>query len=276
MTPIQYTCPECNGKFDGDDGSCGFAGVCPLCGEWVELDPPPANDAQLRPATSKKTMVTGQSIESESSQDNEDMSRNGQPVQSEEWRQFFASFPLHKGAQLVLMAFVKEWPAGLDPEILSTQDLTTVLDRVRQYQTMPYPVKILSGLEDARPNYQVVDGKIARRSDPFLDMLICNIAPSGEKAEPGDQPGHVVFRLIDRYAQWPLAKLVFLLPRVHDASEARILGKAALVVVQAMLIEVYKGIENVLFDVYEELPEGGRLSEELIERKLISLLAPPS
>lgn len=36
----QYTCPECDGKFDADDEGCAFAGECPLCGEWIVADHP--------------------------------------------------------------------------------------------------------------------------------------------------------------------------------------------------------------------------------------------
>jgi len=40
MSQTQYTCTECEGKFDANDEACGFAGICPLCGKWIELDHP--------------------------------------------------------------------------------------------------------------------------------------------------------------------------------------------------------------------------------------------
>ena len=44
-------------------------------------------------------------------------------------------------------------------------------------------------------------------------------------------------------------------------------------VIEDMLIQVYMGVENILFDVYSDLPEGGVLSDEAITKKLKSLLA---
>ena len=196
------------------------------------------------------------------------------PGLGDNWRQFFQNTHLHQSGQGVLAAFVETWPDGLDPKVFAALDISALLSRVREYQTMPYPIKALAGLGDARPDYRMVDGKIARASNMFLDMILCQVAPLGDTLQPGEQPGHVVMRLVQRYSTLPLAQLLFLLPRTHDASEAAKAGKAAVVVVEDLQIQVYKGVENLLFDVYEGLPEGGRLTDARVREKLLSLLMP--
>jgi len=119
----------------------------------------------------------------------------------------------------------------------------------------------------------MIDGKIARASNQFVDMVLCQVLPAGEPIDV--EPPHLVWRLIERYSDIPLAKLLFLLPSICEASEAAKQNKAAILVIERMLIQVYKGIENVLFGVYEDLPEGGRLSDKAIEKKLNSLLTSP-
>lgn len=37
MSQVQHVCPECEGKLNADDVAGGFAGICPLCGEWIEI-----------------------------------------------------------------------------------------------------------------------------------------------------------------------------------------------------------------------------------------------
>jgi hypothetical protein len=41
-------------------------------------------------------------------------------------------------------------------------------------------------------------------------------------------------------------------------------------VVKYLQMEIYKGVENVLFEIYEDLPEGGRITDKLFNNKLIS------
>ena len=192
-----------------------------------------------------------------------------------QWREFFDNAPVHESARGPFLAFVGSWPNGIDPKQFSPANWHAIVQRVRHHLSMPYPIAGFGDGEDApRPDYRMVDGKVARASNPFIDMLICQVLPRGMPANA--EPHVLTWRLIERYAAWPLAKLLFLLPRFEDASQGAASGKAAILVIEDMLIQVYKGVENALFGAYEDLPEGGRLSDDIMERKLRSVLGSPT
>lgn len=248
-------------------------------GSASRVERPVKSSAMSRKSADKNTQKT---MTAEGS-----VSRVERPVKSAamsgEWRQFFSIVPLHESAKGPLVTFVGTWPEGLDPDVFASSNWPAILRRVRDHLTMPYPRGELSSSSDApRPDYRMVNGKITRASNPFVDMTLCTVMPADEMLNIAvndavdAEPQHIVLRLVERYSELPLAKLVFLLPRMHDASEAATQGKAAVIVIEDMLIQVYKGIENVLFGVYEDLPEGGRLSDKAVEAKLRSLLASSS
>lgn len=190
---------------------------------------------------------------------------------SPEWHRFFDNAPLHESARGALVAFVRTWPKDLDPDWFSSAKWPGIVAAVRAYISMPYPVAMLrSDTDSPAADYRMIDGKVARASNPLIDMILCQVLPAGEPAD--DEPQMLVWRLIERYSEWPLARLIFLLPRLQDGSEGAASGKAAILVIEDLLIQVYKGVENALFDVYEGLPEGGRLSDALVERRLLSLV----
>jgi hypothetical protein len=190
-----------------------------------------------------------------------------------EWRRFFDNVPLDESAQAMMMAFVGSWPKGLDPNLFSKTNWPHIVSRIREHLTMPYPGPYLRSMPNSpRPDYRMVDGKVARASSPFIDMILVTVLPSGTSADA--EPNVLVWRLIERYSQWPLARFVFLLPRIQDASEAAAGGKKVPVVIEHMLISIYTGVENALFGVYDDLPGQGRLSDKAVEDKLRSFLMP--
>lgn len=198
---------------------------------------------------------------------------------SAEWRQFFSIVPLHESAESVMMAFVGNWPKGLDPNVFSSLDISAFLSRIREYQTMPYPLRSPYFTPDniPQPSYKMVDGNIARASS-IIDMLLIEVVPTNIKKKIKQdekvEPGQVVWKIIEHYSELPLAKLIFLLPFMYSASEAAKKGdKAVIMVIEDTLIQIYKGVENLLFDVYSDLSEGGLLSDTAVTKKLISLIA---
>jgi hypothetical protein len=169
------------------------------------------------------------------------------------------------------MNFVGPWPSAVRPQAFAGDALALAIRKLHAHITGPYPVQMLQ-LSDTPPGpaYQMVDGKIARSSSPFIDMLICAVIPRHEISS--QEPHIVVWRLIEKHAASPLAKLIFTLPRIAEASKAAHEGKTAILVIEDIKIQVYKGVENILFGVYEDLPEGGYLSDSLVEQKMRSLL----
>lgn len=193
---------------------------------------------------------------------------------SAEWHQFFENAPLHAAVWGPLVAYVGSWPKGLDPNLFSSSSWPAIVRRVREYVAMPYPVAAFRDFSSPpRPNYRMVGGQVSRVSNQFMDLHLCSASPEGGPA--GAEPELLVMRLIQRYAEWPLAKLIFLLPKFQDLSEHATSGKPLLLVNEDIQIQVYMGVENLLWGVWEDLPSGGRLSDESIRHKLSSLLIAP-
>ena len=198
---------------------------------------------------------------------------------SDQWRRFFSIVPMHVSAESAMMGFVGNWPKGLDPDVFSSLDLSDFLRRIREYQTMTYPLRspFFTPDDSSRPTYQMVDGKVGRAST-FIDMIFLEVVPPNVKKQfkPNEsvEPGQVVWKLILHYAEFRLARLIFLLPFMHSASEAAKKGdKAVIMVIEETLIQIYKGVENLLFDVYSDLPEGSVLGDAEVTKKLRSFLA---
>ncbi|MBI3860216.1 MAG: hypothetical protein HY296_08335 [Thaumarchaeota archaeon] len=85
-----------------------------------------------------------------------------------------------------------------------------------------------------------------------------------------EQPGQYVLRLVEHYAAWDLAKFVFLLPGAVDMS--RVGDKLTTIAIDQLQIAIYKGIENVLFQIYDELPEKGRIDDTKVRDILLRII----
>ncbi len=193
------------------------------------------------------------------------------PVEKE-WQQFFDLVPLHESAQSFYKSFVGSWPVGVTPSLFAGDAYPTLVERLQAHITAPYPVASMrSGNNPPKPDYQMVNGKIARCSSPFIDMLICGVIPRHEMTS--QEPHVIVWRLIEKHSCSALAKLLFPLPRMTEASKAAADGRTGVLVIEDVKIQVYKGIENVIFGAYEDLPEGGYLNDRIIDQKLRTLLA---
>jgi hypothetical protein len=190
-----------------------------------------------------------------------------------EWQQFFDLMPIHESMQSFFKSFIGSWPVGVTPSLFAGDTYPTLIERLQAHITGPYPVASMRSQDDPpKPDYQMVNGKIARCSSPFIDMLICGVIPRHEITS--QEPHIVVWRLIEKHSSSALAKLLFTLPRATAASKAAADGKTGVLVIEDVKIQVYKGIENILFGAYEDLPEGGYLNDSIIEQKLRALLPP--
>jgi hypothetical protein len=194
---------------------------------------------------------------------------------SSDWEQFFNIVPLHKEAQKLMLALVGDWPEGLNPDVFSLLDLHDFFKRVQEYRTMPYPIRpFCSIVQYPKPRYKMVDGKINRESSPSADIALVHVVPSDMKFEEWmKEPGYVVWKLVMHYSQLPLAKLVFLMPEIYRSSEASKNNETSIIVTEYAQMQIYRGVENLLFDVYSDLPEGGLLTETAVNAKLKSILS---
>lgn len=188
-----------------------------------------------------------------------------------EWTQFFELVPIHESVQSFFKSFVGSWPTKLTPVAFSENGFSEFLIRLQSHINGPYPVATLNKPENpVKPSYQMVNGKIGRGYSLIIDMLIWNVIPSNQISN--EEPHMIVWRLIEKYSSWPLAKLLFALPIVIKASKDATGGKAGILVIEDVHIQVYKGVENIIFGAYEDLPEGGYLSDDIIDKKIRMLL----
>jgi len=51
-----------------------------------------------------------------------------------------------------------------------------------------------------------------------------------------------------------------------------LLGKTAIVVTERLRIDVYRGVENVLLEIWDELGEGESFDDASVTRKLLSIV----
>jgi hypothetical protein len=203
------------------------------------------------------------------------------PAEVAQWDKFFEFAQIHESLRSSVKSFVGSWPSGVDPAIFSGSAGKQLVPKLHAFVSGPYP-KL--SMKDSSPEYRVINGKIARASNPFVDMMICTVIPRSRIS--GKEPPAAVWSLIEEYSRLPLARLLFTLPHMHLISTAEE-GKAAVLVVkdgeaemyrnldtdQILRIQVYKGVENTILGAYDDLPEGGYLSDQAIDKQIRSLLA---
>ena len=98
---------------------------------------------------------------------------------SDEWRRFLATAPLHSTAH-GLMSLVGQWPSGVSPERFAPHNWPETIRKVKGFLEGPYPCEAFS---DVKPEYIVLDdGRIARKSNRFSDLLICGVLPIQHRA----------------------------------------------------------------------------------------------
>ena len=190
------------------------------------------------------------------------------------WQRFFELVSIHESVQPFFKSFVGPWPADVRPDAFSGHGFRKFIDRLQSHIIGPYPVATLKKANH-KPSYQIVNGKIARGYSYVIDMLIWGVIPTNEMSSQDETSGRehmIVWRLIEKYSSWSLTKLLFALPSVIQVSEDATDGKAGILVIEDVKIQVYKGIENTIFGAYEDLPDGGYLSDLIIEQKLRKLL----
>ena len=81
--------------------------------------------------------------------------------------------------------------------------------------------------------------------------------------------------VIERYVDKPLAKFLFSLPRQYEFLKAGKQVPSRLVwedYLQEISIGIYKGIENTLFEIYDDLHEGEVFTDETVTQKLLSIV----
>ena len=76
------------------------------------------------------------------------------------------------------------------------------------------------------------------------------------------------YEVIQHYSSKKLARFLFSLPR----ADAMVNQGNNLMIIQEYLVDIYKGVENVLFEIYEDLRESEIFTDETVTRKLLSIV----
>lgn len=146
---------------------------------------------------------------------------------------------------------------------------------IEGYINGPHPVdQVLQflGVPQTRPTYAVVSGGVQRGSMPQVDQKIVSVAtgmPSADVAiTDARQLASLALQAIEHYASLSKVQAFFLAPyrlRVGTVVE----GSPIPLEEQCRL---YAGVENLLLEIYGELPEGSVITDQVIEQKVDSLI----
>jgi hypothetical protein len=79
--------------------------------------------------------------------------------------------------------------------------------------------------------------------------------------------GKVAFNAVTHYAEIPVVRYCFSLPYIAGVLESRKID------MNQALITIYKGVESLLLEIWDELPDGGHITDEGVERKARGILS---
>lgn len=188
-----------------------------------------------------------------------------------------------KISEIIILAesLAGAWPKELSRDTFKKTDLDKLTARLldyigRSYRGLPADITQFP----SKPEYEVVEGKVGRVANLVQDIKIVQTATllAGSDVNTRDpdqmveQYGKLAFKVIEHYAQTTLAKFLFHLPTASKSCKATAQGKKAIVVEEYERIGVYKGVENVLLEIWDELGEGGHIDDATVTRKLLSIV----
>jgi len=186
-------------------------------------------------------------------------------------------------SEIIVLAegFSGGWPKELSRDTFKKSDLHKLKTRLlnyigRSYRDFPTDITQFP----SKPEYDVVGGKVGRVANPVPDTKLVQTATLLRGANLNiqnpdqmlEQYGRLAFKVIEYYAQTTLAKFLFHLPTAVKSCEAIAQGKKAIVVDEYLRIDVYKGVENVFLEIWDELGEGGHIDDATVTRKLLSIV----
>ncbi len=156
---------------------------------------------------------------------------------------------------------------------------------VEEYVNKDHPLDVtmqMLGVKRTRPIYNVVQNRgtvirprgyaeVQRGSHPHIDMKIVSVASClpGEDVDARDttKVARLALEAIQHYASIPNVQAFFLLP-YRLGTKTVVEGSA---VPPEETCRVYSGVENLLLEIYDELPNGGTITDKVVEQKIDEL-----
>jgi len=143
---------------------------------------------------------------------------------------------------------------------------------IERYFTMEHPrseMEVIMGTPASRPEYRVTaSGEVARSSSHIQDMKIVTTAKMLQGGQVNIHDPQAVaaaaMKVITHYAGTPKVKQFFLMP-YHVRTGMLVLGAE---LPKEEICKLYAGVENMLLEIYEDLPEAGQITDTAVERKI--------
>ncbi len=155
------------------------------------------------------------------------------------------------------------------------------IERVRQYQSMKHhgASPVLETPDMKYPQYKIINGAILRggafledirlgQALPYLRRYsMVNLANPDEVKKLAPKLNQAVFLLIQNIAKIPIVYFCMNLPYLESKNPSKEGLQSP-----DMLVQVYKAIENMLFEIYEELGEGECITGATVLQKVVKIL----
>jgi hypothetical protein len=149
-----------------------------------------------------------------------------------------------------------------------------VVDLAEEYITAEHPLdqsSRLLGIERTKPKYKVMSDQVGRSSYAHIDMKIVSVASClpGEDIAVNDTQkiARLAFKAIQHYASIPSVQAFFLAP-FHFRGGTIANGSA---IPRDEQCRLYAGVENLLLEIYDELPMGCNITDTLVIDKINQL-----
>jgi hypothetical protein len=152
----------------------------------------------------------------------------------------------------------------------------SIVEKARRYVDHPPVPSLMAMLGTTLPSDRYVimsGGRIGRKSNPQTDALIVQVADclSGRGSfNMNDQAGvaNAAYDAIIHYKNIPIVYYFFVLPYSDSVMLSKELSA------NDALITVYKGIEGLLLEIYDELGEGQLITDKKVKEKVQEMLEP--
>jgi len=161
-----------------------------------------------------------------------------------------------------------------EPSFFADIPFTPISDdtikKAEQYIKHPPVPSLLSlfGVSLPSDRYFIMPGgKIGRKSNPQIDGLIVQTAGflqgRGEfNISEATKISNFAYDAIIHYKDIPIVRFFFTLPYLEKVKITKRISQ------DEALIEVYKGVEGLLFEIYDELNEGEIITDNIVESKV--------
>jgi len=149
-----------------------------------------------------------------------------------------------------------------------------IVEKARRYVDHPPIPRLLAmfGMDLPSDRYVIMSGgNIGRKSNPQIDVLIVQVAGCLRgrgtfNMNDSVSVANLAYDAIAHYKDIPLVYFFFALPYFESIIHSKKLSP------NVALITVYKGVEGLLWEIYDELSEGQIITDDRVKNKVQQML----